>query len=59
MTVGIEVIQGTAIIVVGVIRVREAIFVEEIIHPTRIREEEAEREAGAMTEVLILQCQRK
>ena len=59
MSGGIAVIQETAIIVAVVIRVREAIFVEERIHPTRIGEEEAEREAGAMTEVLILQCQRK
>ena len=59
MSGGIAVIQETAIIMAEVIRVREAIFVEEIIHPTRIREEEAEREAGAMTEVLILQCQQR
>ena len=60
MIVEIEVILGRAIIVVEVIRVREAIFVEEIIRHTRIVEVvEAEREAGVMTAVLILQCQRK
>ena len=38
MIVEIEVILGRAIIVVEVIRVREAIFVEEITHPTRTGE---------------------
>ena len=60
MTVGIEVIQETAIIVAEVIHVREAIFGEEIIHHTPIEEVvEAEREAGVTTVVPILQCQRK